>query len=351
MKITKKKARRVGNRLKIDWKKIPFSEFYAGMNVELEHGSKLGKKTNVTGNSPIKTGRIALAHLEEDPKYYTKLAKMEKGDGKKSLQEAIILIVESIIDEEFDIEELKRLSKKGRGKKSSITPFQPKSKDAFQQMNVVGILSYAESELEYINKGNARQVFGMPDGKSVLKIAYQSDRVKESDLGIKQNEKEVEISERESDNPLLARVLDWDEYGYKWIISERVTPIDPNSDAFSEATGIPEDVFYELIGVYEKHRSEPDMNSEKLFKLFIEDKLTEMREKKTFEEKRPINAMIMEVETYSENANMVDTFDYLIDFINRNNLLAADIARIEHWGFDDSGQLKLYDYGAEAVLA
>ena len=191
----------------------------------------------------------------------------------------------------------------------------------------------------------------MPDGKSVLKIAYQSDRVKESDLGIKQNEKEVEISERESDNPLLARVLDWDEYGYKWIISERVTPIDPNSDAFSEATGIPEDVFYELIGVYEKHRSEPDMNSEKLFKLFIEDKLTEMREKKTFEEKRPINAMIREVETYSENANMVDTFDYLIDFINRNNLLAADIARIEHWGFDDSGQLKLYDYGAEAVLA
>ena len=115
MKITKKKARRVGNNLKIDWKKIPFSEFYAGMNVELEHGSKLGKKTNVTGNSPIKTGRIALAHLEEDPKYYTKLAKIEKNGSKKSLQEAIILIVESIIDEEFDIEELKRLSKKERG--------------------------------------------------------------------------------------------------------------------------------------------------------------------------------------------------------------------------------------------
>lgn len=349
MKITKKEAKKIGEKLKIDWKKIPFSEFYAGMNVELEHGSKLGKKTNVTGNSPIKTGRIALAHLEEDPKYYTKLAKIEKNGGKKSLQEAIILIVESIIDEEFDIEKLKILSKKGAGEESSITPSQSEGEDAFHQMNVTDILSYAENELEYINKGNARQVFGMPDGKTVLKIAYQSDRAKESDLGIKQNKKEVEISERESDNPLLARVLDWDEDG-KWIISERVTPIDPNSDAFSEATGIPEDVFYELIGVYEKHRSEPDMNSEKLFKLFIEDKLTEMREKKTFEEKRPINAMIREVETYSENANMVDTFDYLIDFINRNNLLAADIARIEHWGFDDSGQLKLYDYGAEAVL-
>lgn len=227
----------------------------------------------------------------------------------------------------------------------------PEVSDEFHQMHVGDILKYAEKELEYINRGNARQVFAMPDGESVLKIAYQSDRVKESDLGIKQNKKEVEISEKESDNPLLAKVLDYDIDGYKWIISERVTPIDANSDAFSEATGIPEDVFYELIGVFDMHRrSDSNINAKTLFRLFIADKLKEMREKKTFEEKRPINIMIREVETYSNNQNIVDTFDYLMDFISRNNLLAADIGRIEHWGFSRDDQLKLYDYGAEDIL-
>lgn len=79
----------------------------------------------------MKTGRIALAHLEEDPRYYTKLAKIEKNGGKKSLQEAIVLLVESIIDEEFDIEELKRLSKKGAGKRVQSPLLSQKMKTLF----------------------------------------------------------------------------------------------------------------------------------------------------------------------------------------------------------------------------
>ena len=63
--------------LKIDFKKIPIEEFKMGMKVELEHGKKK-KKTNITNNDPIKTAKIALAHLNEDPKYYKKLNIMEK---------------------------------------------------------------------------------------------------------------------------------------------------------------------------------------------------------------------------------------------------------------------------------
>lgn len=124
MKIAKKKAKAIGKRLQINWEKIPFMEFYKGINVELEHGSKLGKKTNVTGDSPLKTGRIALAHLEEDPRYYTKLSKIEDRKRKRNLKEVIGLIIESLIDEEFDIEELKRLSKSGAGGRGSITCLQ-----------------------------------------------------------------------------------------------------------------------------------------------------------------------------------------------------------------------------------
>lgn len=70
-------AKSIGDKLKIDWKKIPLSQFKKGLQVELEHGSR-NKKTNVTNNDPIKTGKIALAHLMERPDYYSKLKKVEK---------------------------------------------------------------------------------------------------------------------------------------------------------------------------------------------------------------------------------------------------------------------------------
>jgi hypothetical protein len=47
-----------------------------GMDVELEHGL-IASHTNVTGNDPLVTGKIALAHLTEYPDYYSRLEKME----------------------------------------------------------------------------------------------------------------------------------------------------------------------------------------------------------------------------------------------------------------------------------
>jgi len=47
------------------------------MHIELEHGSR-DAETNVTDNDPVKTGKIALAHLKEFPDYYDRLKKLEK---------------------------------------------------------------------------------------------------------------------------------------------------------------------------------------------------------------------------------------------------------------------------------
>jgi hypothetical protein len=47
-----------------------------GLDVELEHGTH-DPETDVTGDDPIVTGKIALAHLRELPDYYTRLAVME----------------------------------------------------------------------------------------------------------------------------------------------------------------------------------------------------------------------------------------------------------------------------------
>jgi hypothetical protein len=71
-------ARDVGETIGIDWVNAPFDveQFRAGMDVELEHGSG-DPATDVTGSDPVITGKIALAHLNEFPDYYTRLAKME----------------------------------------------------------------------------------------------------------------------------------------------------------------------------------------------------------------------------------------------------------------------------------
>ena len=71
-------AERIGEEIGIDWSNAPFDveQFRAGMDVELEHGLH-DPATNVTGDDPIVTAKIALAHLNEFPDYYTRLQKME----------------------------------------------------------------------------------------------------------------------------------------------------------------------------------------------------------------------------------------------------------------------------------
>jgi tryptophan-rich sensory protein len=76
--FTAEQARVVGEAIGIDWATARFSleEFRAGMGVELEHGDR-DPVTDVTASDPVVTGKIALAHLNEFPDYYTRLARME----------------------------------------------------------------------------------------------------------------------------------------------------------------------------------------------------------------------------------------------------------------------------------
>jgi Protein of unknown function (DUF5661) len=77
--FTTDEAREIGEKIGIDWSSAPFDvdQFQAGMNVELEHGLH-DPATNVTGDDPVITGKIALAHLNEFADYYTRLERMEE---------------------------------------------------------------------------------------------------------------------------------------------------------------------------------------------------------------------------------------------------------------------------------
>lgn len=75
--FTTEEAKKIGEQLGIDWLKFDVEQFRMGMDVELEHGL-VDSHTNVTDDDPLTTGKIALAHLNEFPDYYTRLEKMEK---------------------------------------------------------------------------------------------------------------------------------------------------------------------------------------------------------------------------------------------------------------------------------
>jgi Protein of unknown function (DUF5661) len=72
-------ARQFGEQIGIDWPTAPFDveQFRMGMDVELEHGLH-DPATDVTGDDPLVTAKIALAHLNEFPDYYTRLERMEE---------------------------------------------------------------------------------------------------------------------------------------------------------------------------------------------------------------------------------------------------------------------------------
>jgi len=76
--FTSEQARAAGEQIGIDWATSRFDveQLRMGMDVELEHGTH-GPETNVTDDDVVVTAKIARAHLNEFPDYYSRLAVME----------------------------------------------------------------------------------------------------------------------------------------------------------------------------------------------------------------------------------------------------------------------------------
>lgn len=74
--FTAEEAKEMAEKLGVNWSNYDVEQFRMGMDVELEHGT-IDPNTNVTNDDPFLTAKIALAHLNELPDYYTRLEKME----------------------------------------------------------------------------------------------------------------------------------------------------------------------------------------------------------------------------------------------------------------------------------
>ena len=77
MKITKTLAKQLAKEFKLNLEIVPLDEWIDGLKIELEHGKRVSKLTNITNDNIYMTAKIALAHLIEDPRYYKYLVQME----------------------------------------------------------------------------------------------------------------------------------------------------------------------------------------------------------------------------------------------------------------------------------
>jgi hypothetical protein len=82
--FTVEQARASAAGIGLDLETAPFDvdQFRRGMEVELEHGRR-DAVTDVTGDDPLMTAKIAWAHLRELPDYYDRLERME-AEGEHS---------------------------------------------------------------------------------------------------------------------------------------------------------------------------------------------------------------------------------------------------------------------------
>lgn len=78
MKITKTLAKKLANEFNLNLEIVPLDEWVDGLKIELEHGKRISKLTNITNDDIYMTAKIALAHLIEDPRYYKYLVQMEQ---------------------------------------------------------------------------------------------------------------------------------------------------------------------------------------------------------------------------------------------------------------------------------
>jgi hypothetical protein len=63
--------------IEISGERYGLEDVLVGMNVELEHGTRF-PDLDVSGDDPVTTLKIALAHLREFPDYYERLDVMER---------------------------------------------------------------------------------------------------------------------------------------------------------------------------------------------------------------------------------------------------------------------------------
>ena len=75
--ISADEAQHVGESLHIDWEQVDLEEFRQGLMGNHKTGA-IDPETGLTYEGVFLSGKIVLAHMEEFPDYFTRLAKLKQ---------------------------------------------------------------------------------------------------------------------------------------------------------------------------------------------------------------------------------------------------------------------------------
>jgi hypothetical protein len=74
--ISSEEAKRIGESLYIDWDQIDLEKFRQGLMGNLKQRA-VDPETELTYDGLLLTGKLVLAHMQEFPDYFTRLAKLK----------------------------------------------------------------------------------------------------------------------------------------------------------------------------------------------------------------------------------------------------------------------------------
>jgi len=74
--ISTDEAKRVGESRHIDWEQVDLEEFRQGLMGNHQEGA-IDPETGLTYEGVLLTGKVVLAHMEEFPDYFTRLARLK----------------------------------------------------------------------------------------------------------------------------------------------------------------------------------------------------------------------------------------------------------------------------------
>ena len=210
-----------------------------------------------------------------------------------------------------------------------------KTLESYEEME-----EYASSKLKFLGQGSSRTVFYLSN-RYVLKVARNIK-------GYGQNKAEVDVYTNPKSKPIVAKIYDFDDKEYSWLVSEVVKGL-RNPDEFKSLTDITWNVFISHM------RYKPDYinNIKASIEKDILTRQTIIDNKKRIS---PDYNMEYYEEIVDDLINRLDDLSnkFLLDTINliaSNELLPSDLNVLNHWGKTADNRIVLLDYGFTAEVA
>lgn len=181
---------------------------------------------------------------------------------------------------------------------------------------------YARKYLPRLGAGSSREVFGWKAGK-VIKIVH-------SHHNTFQNKEEIGVYVNNPNlRPYLAKIFDFDQQNYYWIIAEGVQVIIDNAHLRNKFT-LPEQILTQFMLRMRKNNLP--------FEEVLEEALESYNESYAdFYVKGPKSVS-------KEDLNSLDLELYK-KFFDLTRMGIDDIDRYDHWGMTTSGRIVVVDYG------